>query len=45
MIGRGLSTGGTISVDTKNGDFVFSVKKGKNGSFVSDSFLAEGSLA
>jgi ATP-dependent Clp protease ATP-binding subunit ClpB len=45
MIGRGLSKGGAISVDIKNGDFVFSVKKGKNGSFVSDSFLTEGSLA
>ena len=45
MISKGLSKGGTISVDMKGGEFSFSVKKGKNGSFVSDSFLNESALA
>jgi len=53
MISRGLSKGGTISVDMKStrqdsggaDEFSFTVKKGKNGSFVSDSFLTEGTLA
>jgi ATP-dependent Clp protease ATP-binding subunit ClpA len=40
MISRGLSKGGTITVDMKGGEFAFSVKKGKNGSFVSDGFVA-----
>ncbi len=44
MISKGLSKGGTISVDMKGGEFSFSVKKGKNGSFVSDSFLNESAL-
>ncbi len=43
MISKGLSKGGTISVDMKGGEFNFSVKKGKNGSFVSDGFMTEGS--
>ena len=45
MISKGLSKGGTISVDMKGGEFSFSVKKGKNGSFVSDSFINESALA
>jgi ATP-dependent Clp protease ATP-binding subunit ClpB len=42
MISKGLSKGGTINVDMKGGDFNFSVKKGRNGSFVSESLLSEG---
>jgi ATP-dependent Clp protease ATP-binding subunit ClpB len=39
MVSKGLSKGGSISVDMKGGEFVFNVKKGKNGSFVSDGFV------
>ncbi len=52
MVSKGISKGGTIHVDIKpastqggDGEFTFSVKKGKNGSFVSESFLKENSLA
>ncbi len=41
MVSKGLSKGGVISVDMKAGEFVFTVKKGKNGSFVSDGFVQE----
>ncbi|OHA95978.1 MAG: ATP-dependent chaperone ClpB, partial [Candidatus Zambryskibacteria bacterium RIFCSPHIGHO2_02_FULL_39_82] len=47
MVGRGLLKGGAIHVDLKpsnNDEFTFTVKKGKNGSFVSDSFV-RGSVA
>ncbi len=45
MVSKGLSKGGAISVDMKDGQFSFVVKKGKNGSFVADSFVHEGALA
>ncbi len=57
MVSKGLSKGGAISVDMKparhasQGDagggteFTFNVKKGKNGSFVTEGFLQEGVLA
>ncbi|TSC70012.1 MAG: ATP-dependent Clp protease ATP-binding subunit ClpB [Parcubacteria group bacterium Gr01-1014_46] len=44
MISRGLSKGGTISVDMKAGEFSFNVKKGKNGSFV-ENYVSESALA
>jgi hypothetical protein len=42
MVSKGISKGGSIAVDMKNGEFIFNVKKGKNGSFVSDSFVHNG---
>ncbi len=45
MISKGLMKGGSITVDVKNGEFVFSVKKGKNGSFIADGFVNNGVLA
>ncbi len=45
MVSKGLSKGGSISVDMKDGDFFFTVKKGKNGAFVTDGFLHENALA
>ena len=45
MVSKGISKGGTISVDLKNSEFSFKVIKGKNGSFVSDSFIQESALA
>ncbi len=52
MVSRGLSKGGSISVDIKDpskdsgqAEFVFNVKKGKNGSFVAQAFSQESALA
>ncbi len=45
IISKGLSKGGSVSVDMKGGEFAFNVKKGKNGSFVSDGFISESALA
>ncbi len=42
MISKSLSKGGTIAVDIKDNKFTFTVKKGKNGSFVSESMVSEG---
>ncbi len=39
MVSKGISKGGSIHVDIKSGEFTFIVKKGKNGSFVTDSFV------
>lgn len=51
MISKGLAKGGAIHVDMKSGlrspgeaggdEFDFTIKKGKNGSFVSDNFIQE----
>ncbi len=41
MVSKGISKGGTINVDIKGGEFTFNVKKGRNGSFVSDEFVDE----
>jgi ATP-dependent Clp protease ATP-binding subunit ClpB len=41
MVSKGISKGGTINVDMKGGEFVFNVKKGKNGSFVDSGFVSE----
>ncbi|KND52099.1 MAG: ATP-dependent Clp protease ATP-binding subunit ClpB [Parcubacteria bacterium C7867-003] len=45
MISRGLSKGGTITVDMKGEEFTFTVKKGKNGSFIGESFISKNTLA
>ncbi len=45
MVSKGISKGGTINVDMKGGEFVFNVKKGRNGSFVDSGFVSEGALA
>ena len=45
MVSKGLMKGGSISVDLKNGEFIFNVKKGKNGSFVVDSLVSESVVA
>lgn len=39
MVSKGLSKGGAIHVDLKGNEFTFTVKKGRNGSFVVDSFM------
>lgn len=40
MVSKGISKGGSVHVDmSKTGEFTFNVKKGKNGSFVSDGFV------
>ena len=44
MVSKGISKGGAVTVDLKGSEFVFSVKKGKNGSFVSESFSAKNAL-
>ncbi len=41
MVSKGISKGGTINVDMRNNEFTFNVKKGRNGSFVSDGFVDE----
>ncbi|MSU45216.1 MAG: AAA family ATPase [Candidatus Zambryskibacteria bacterium] len=45
MVSKGLSKGGTVTVDMKGSEFAFSVKKGKNGSFVTESFISDKALA
>ena len=45
MVSKGLSKGGSILVDMKASEFVFNVKKGKNGSFVTEGFVHESALA
>ena len=45
MISKGLSKGGSISVDMKGGEYVFNIKKGKNGSFVTNPFVSDVVLA
>ncbi|KND47750.1 MAG: ATP-dependent Clp protease ATP-binding subunit ClpB [Parcubacteria bacterium C7867-006] len=45
MVSKGISKGGSITVDMKGSEFVFNVKKGKNGSFVTDGFVNENALA
>ena len=45
MVSKGLSKGGAISVDMKNGEYTFIVKKGKNGSFVNESFVNKSVMA
>ena len=44
MVSKGISKGGSIHVDFKNDEFTFGVKKGRNGSFVSDGFVVEGAM-
>lgn len=44
MVSKGLSKGGAVSVDMKGSEFTFSVKKGKNGSFVTESFLSKNAV-
>ncbi len=41
MVSKGLMKGGAIAVDMKGDEFAFTVRKGKNGSFVSDGFVHE----
>ncbi|MEQ1561688.1 MAG: AAA family ATPase, partial [Nitrospira sp.] len=45
MVSKGLSKGGSVSVDMKGNEFSFNVKKGRNGSFISDGFVTDGVLA
>ncbi len=45
MVSKGLAKGGSITVDMKGDEFTFSVKKGKNGSFVTEGFVQEGAVA
>ncbi|MCX6701613.1 MAG: AAA family ATPase [Candidatus Zambryskibacteria bacterium] len=45
MVSKGLSKGGSMIVDVKDGELTFNVKKGKNGSFVTDSFISNKTLA
>jgi hypothetical protein len=41
MVSKGISKGGSIHIDMKNGEFTFTVKKGRNGSFVTDGFVTD----
>ncbi|MES2213693.1 MAG: AAA family ATPase [Patescibacteria group bacterium] len=41
MVGKGVMRGGVVNVDFKGGEFVFEVKKGKKGAFVSGGFVNE----
>ncbi len=41
MVSKGLMKGGSIHVDLKNGEFSFNVKKGKNGSFVTEHLVSD----
>ena len=41
MVSKGLMKGGAIHVDIKGSEFTFTVKKGRNGSFVSDGFIRD----
>jgi len=45
MISKGIAKGGEVKVDMKAGEFTFSVKKGKNGLFVTESFVNRNALA
>ncbi|MFA5889004.1 MAG: AAA family ATPase [Candidatus Paceibacterota bacterium] len=45
MVSKKISKGGSISVDMKGTELVFSVKKGKHDSFVSPTFVNDGILA
>ncbi len=45
MVSKGLMKGGAISVDMKGSEFTFTVKKGRNGSFVTDGFVHDNVLA
>ena len=45
MVGKGVMKGGSIFVDMKGSEFVFNVKKGKSGSFISDGFIQEQVMA
>jgi ATP-dependent Clp protease ATP-binding subunit ClpB len=41
MVGKGVMKGGIVSVDMKNDEYVFDVKKGRKGSFVSNGVIQE----
>ncbi len=41
IVGKGVMKGGAVHVDLKGDEFIFTVKKGKNGSFISDNFVQE----
>lgn len=45
IIGKKIMKGGIISVDMKNNEYVFDIKKGRKGSFVSDGFVEKNVLA
>ena len=40
IISKGIVRGGTVTVDVKNNEFVFDVKKGKRGSLIEESMIA-----
>ncbi len=42
MVGKGLMKGGSMSVDFKDGEFIFDVKRGRKGSFISENFVRDG---
>ena len=41
IISKGIVKGGTASVDVKNGEFIFDVKKGRRGSLITENLVAE----
>ncbi len=45
IVSKGVMKGGIVSVDIKNGQFTFDVKKGKKGSFISSGITHESVVA
>lgn len=45
IIGKKIMKGGTINVDIKGNEYVFDVKKGRRGSFISDGFVEKNVVA
>ncbi|MFM2358006.1 MAG: hypothetical protein RJA61_743 [Candidatus Parcubacteria bacterium] len=45
MISKGVMKGGSISVDMKNGEFIFDVKKGRRGSLMRESIIPQETVA
>ncbi len=45
IIGKKIMKGGTINVDIKGNEYIFDVKKGRKGSFISDGFVDKNVLA
>jgi ATP-dependent Clp protease ATP-binding subunit ClpB len=44
IIGKGIVRGGIVTVDVKNNEFVFDVKKGRKGSLIEESILSSGEV-
>ncbi len=45
LVSKGLMKGGIITVDIKDKEFTFEVKRGRRGSFVADGFVSQSMVA